>query len=115
MTDPNSFEAYYTIFLSVNALFQENNDTGVDEENPSAGKQARIKDPQPAKLIDIPVVTIATAPASSLQVTTEEIQEIVGDASTVPTASMADKCRGMEWRVSLSTLAICASTNWSPQ
>ena len=28
---------------------------------------------------------------------------------------MADICQGMEWRVSLSTLAICASINWSPQ
>ena len=28
---------------------------------------------------------------------------------------MADICQGMEWRFSLSTLAICISINWSPQ
>ena len=95
--------------------FRKTDDAGVDEENPSAVKQACIKDPQPADMIDTPVVTIATAPASSLQVTTEKVQEAVDDASAVPMASMSDICQGIEWRVSLSTLAICASINWSPQ
>ena len=47
-------------------FFRKNNDAGVEEENPAASKQAHIEDPQPAELIDIPIVTIASAPVSSL-------------------------------------------------
>ena len=72
--------------------FRKADNTEDIEVDPSTSKQARTEDPNPIGLVDIPIVTMAIAPASQLPVSAEEIPETIGDANVGPTTSMADVC-----------------------
>ena len=57
---------------------------------------------------------MVTAPASQLPIVDAEIPKAAVEEHAGPSATMADVCRGMMWRISPSTLALCLLDDWSP-
>ena len=71
--------------------------------------------PQAKEIVDIPVVTVASASEHTLAKATDKGKAIAQDvASSQSVETMSNLCKSMEWPVRFSTLMLCAMNEWTP-